>query len=55
MTRYGMCGVLIPDRDLTSWWKIQLKVSDRDWAGMCISCCERGRYISASAGGITVG
>ena len=33
MTRDGMCGVFIPDRVLTRWWRSQWKASDRMWAG----------------------
>ena len=29
-------------------------MSDREWAGKCITGCGRGRYKSARAGGITV-
>ena len=54
MTGDGMCGVFIPDRVLASWWRSQWKVSDRMGAGRCMTGCGRGRYISASAGGITV-
>jgi len=54
MTRGRMCGVFITDRVLSGWWGSQWKVSDREWAGGCISGCVRGRYMSASAGGITV-
>ena len=54
MTRDGMCGVFIPDRVLADWWRSQWKASDREWAGRCITGCGRGRYISASACGITV-
>jgi len=54
MTRDGMCGVFIPDRVLAGWWGSQWKVSDQEWVGRCITGCGRGRYISASAGGITV-
>ena len=54
MTRDGMCGVFIPDRVLAGWWRSQWKVSDREWAGRGITGCVRSRYISASAGGITV-
>ena len=53
MTGYGMCGVFIPDRVLAGLWWSQWKASDRMWAGRCTTC-GRGRYISASAGGITV-
>jgi len=54
MTRDGMCGVFIPDRVLAGWWRSQWKASDREWTGRCINGSGRGRYISASAGGITV-
>jgi len=49
-----MFGVFIPDRVLAGCWRSQWKASDRKWAGSCITGCGRGRYISASAGGITV-
>jgi len=50
----GKCGVFIPDRVLSGWWKSQWKVCNWEWAGRCTTGCGRGRYISASAGGITV-
>jgi len=49
-----MCGVFIPDRVLAGWWRSQWKVSDPEVAGRCKQVVEGGRYISASAGGITV-
>ena len=54
MTRDGMCGVFIPDRVLAGWWGSQWKASDREWVGRCITGCGRGRFISASVGGISV-
>jgi len=49
-----MCGVFIPDRVLARWWRSQWKAGDRMWADGCTTGCGRGRYISASAGGISV-
>ena len=45
MTGDGMCGVFIPDRVLAGWWRSQRKVSDRMWAGRCITGCGRGQAI----------
>jgi len=54
MTGDGIRGVFIPDRVLASKWRSQWKASDRMWAGRYTTGCGRERYISASAGGITV-
>jgi len=48
MTGDEVCGVFIPDRVLAGWWSTG---SGRVGAQQVV---EGGRYISASAGGITV-